>query len=274
MACASQAMISANTCTLTSPRLFKKYTNGNKRKLKLFTVRASSDDTECNTEECAPEKEVGKVSMEWLAGEKTKVVGTFPPSKRGWTGYVEKDTAGQTNIYSVEPAVYVAESAISSGSAGTSADGSEGTAARAAGLGLISVAAASLILLLVGKNPSNNITTAEYKGPSLSYYINKFKPGEIIQAAVPSQTEPPSSIQADSSMPEVPEIQVQSAPDVSEVPVQSQSEPRALNFKCEQCFLGKLNWLRFFNSRNSFFSSILLMYTRKNMKRLLTRRYI
>lgn len=40
--------------------------------------------------------------MEWLAGEKTKVAGTFPPRKRGWTGYVEKDTAGQTNIYSVE----------------------------------------------------------------------------------------------------------------------------------------------------------------------------
>lgn len=46
--------------------------------------------------------QVGKVSMEWLAGEKTKVVGTYPPRKRGWTGYVEKDTAGQTNIYSVE----------------------------------------------------------------------------------------------------------------------------------------------------------------------------
>lgn len=40
--------------------------------------------------------------MEWLAGDKTKVAGTFPPRKRGWTGYVEKDTAGQTNIYSVE----------------------------------------------------------------------------------------------------------------------------------------------------------------------------
>lgn len=46
--------------------------------------------------------QVGKVSVEWLAGEKTKVVGTFPPRTRGWTGYVEKDTAGQTNIYSVE----------------------------------------------------------------------------------------------------------------------------------------------------------------------------
>lgn len=47
-------------------------------------------------------EQVGKVSVEWLAGEKTKVVGTFPPKKKGWTGYVEKDTAGQTNIYSVE----------------------------------------------------------------------------------------------------------------------------------------------------------------------------
>jgi len=44
--------------------------------------------------------------VEWLAGEKTKVVGTFPPRRRpGWTGYVEKDTAGQTNIYSVEVSI-------------------------------------------------------------------------------------------------------------------------------------------------------------------------
>lgn len=40
--------------------------------------------------------------MEWLAGDKTKVSGTFPPRRREWSGYVEKDTAGQTNIYSVE----------------------------------------------------------------------------------------------------------------------------------------------------------------------------
>lgn len=47
--------------------------------------------------------------MEWLAGEKTKVMGTFPPTKRerGWTGYVEKDTAGQTNIYSVEVSCFI-----------------------------------------------------------------------------------------------------------------------------------------------------------------------
>lgn len=51
------------------------------------------------------QKQVGKVSVEWLAGEKTKVVGTFPPRSR-WSGYVEKDTAGQTNIYSVEVSSY------------------------------------------------------------------------------------------------------------------------------------------------------------------------
>lgn len=47
--------------------------------------------------------------MEWLAGEKTKVKGTFPPTKRerGWTGYVEKDTAGQTNIYSIEVSSFI-----------------------------------------------------------------------------------------------------------------------------------------------------------------------
>lgn len=46
--------------------------------------------------------QIGSLSAEWLAEERTKVVGTFPPKKKGWTGYVEKDTAGQTNIYSVE----------------------------------------------------------------------------------------------------------------------------------------------------------------------------
>lgn len=170
---------------------------------RLLTVRASSDDSDCNVEECAPEKEVGKVSVEWLAEEKTKVVGTYPPRKRGWTGYVEKDTAGQTNIYSVEPAVYIAESALSSGSAGSSADGAENTVAIAAGIGLVSVAVASLILLQVGKNTPPQVQTAEYSGPSLSYYINKFKPEEIIQASVPS-------VQPATPAPELQQIQVES----------------------------------------------------------------
>ncbi|KAM7472633.1 hypothetical protein LguiA_010816 [Lonicera macranthoides] len=173
--------------------------NNNKHSLlllrRLFRFRANSstsespnNDDDCNTEECAPDKEVGQLNMGWVAEEKTKVVGTFPPRTRGWTGYVEKDTAGQTNIYSVEPAVYVAESAISSGTAGSSADGSENTVAIAAGLGLVVLAATSSIVFQVGKNPSP-VQTLEYSGPSLSYYINKFKPPEIIQASSVPTTE-------------------------------------------------------------------------------------
>lgn len=35
------------------------------------------------------------------------MVGTFPPRRKGWTGYIEKDTAGQTNIYSVEVGSFI-----------------------------------------------------------------------------------------------------------------------------------------------------------------------
>ncbi|KAK7271512.1 hypothetical protein RJT34_27475 [Clitoria ternatea] len=210
MACALQATLAANMCAFSSRRFSLKYQKTSKRRSCLFTVRASSDDSDCNEEECAPDKEVGKVSVEWLAGEKTKVVGTFPPRrKQGWTGYVEKDTAGQTNIYSIEPAVYVAESAVSSGSAGTSSDGAENTAAIVAGLALISIAAASSILLQVGKNAPPQIQTAEYSGPSLGYYISKFKPQEITQVSAPSDAELPSSVQPESSPPEVSEVQVE-----------------------------------------------------------------
>ena len=73
------------------------------------------------------------MSVEWLASKKTKVVGTFPPKKRGWTSYVEKDTAG------------------------SSSDGAENTVAVAAGIALISIAAASSILLQVGKNAPQKI---------------------------------------------------------------------------------------------------------------------
>ncbi|XP_030966681.1 protein MAINTENANCE OF PSII UNDER HIGH LIGHT 1 [Quercus lobata] len=220
MACALQAVVAAaNTCTFPTQRFFNtKYHSVSKRSSSLFfRVRASTEeDPDCNDEECAPDKEVGKISGEWLAGEKTRVVGTYPPRKKGWTGYVEKDTAGQTNIYSVEPTVYVAESAISSGNAGKSADGAENSAAIAGGLALISIAAASSILLQVGKNKPPQMKTIEYSGPSLTYYINKFKPQEMIEASVPSQAESSSSVQVDSSAEEVPQIQVNSAPDLLE----------------------------------------------------------
>lgn len=51
------------------------------------------------------------------------------------------------------------------------------------------------------------VQKVEYSGPSLSYYINKFKPQEIIQASVPSVVE---SSQLESYAPEPSQIQVES----------------------------------------------------------------
>ncbi|KAM7265271.1 hypothetical protein ACFE04_002954 [Oxalis oulophora] len=165
---------------------------------------------------------VGKISMEWVAEEKTKVVGTFPPRNRGrgWTGYVEKDTAGQTNIYSVEPVVYVAENAISSGTAGSSSDGSENTLAISVFLALICIAGASSVLLQVDKKSPTVVQTAEYSGPSLSYYISKFKPIETIQAEVPSQTETAPPVLEETTAPallgsESPQSEIQPEPNTS-----------------------------------------------------------
>ncbi|KAJ4790380.1 Proline-rich family protein [Rhynchospora pubera] len=196
MACTTQSLISLNSCAFPSKRI-PKWPQKMKGYSKNFVVYASSSSAEddCNEEACAPEKEVGSLSMQWVAGENTKVVGTFPPKKKGWTGYVEKDTAGQTNIYSVEPTIYVAESAISSGTAGTSSEGSENTAALTAGLALISIAAASSILIQLNKNQTI-VETVPYAGPPLSYYINKFKPAQFVEASIPAETQDAPSIEA------------------------------------------------------------------------------
>ncbi|OEL24500.1 hypothetical protein BAE44_0014484 [Dichanthelium oligosanthes] len=204
MACPAQSMLSASGCIFLRSKPQAALVRGGvigggcSSRQFLLTCNASSspspssppppaptqdDPDDCNEEECAPEKEVGSLSAEWLAEERTRVIGTFPPKKKGWTGYVEKDTAGQTNIYSVEPTVYVAESAISSGVAGTSAEGAENTVAIAGGLVLITVAAASSILIQVNKNQPQ-VPEAAYNGPPLSYYVAKFQPA----VAAPAQT--------------------------------------------------------------------------------------
>lgn len=204
MACPAQSMLSASGCIFlrSKPQAASQVRGGiigggRSSRPFLLTCNASSspspsspapaqEDPDCNEEECAPEKEVGSLSAEWLAEERTQVVGTFPPKKRGWTGLVEKDTAGQTNIYSVEPMVYVAESAISSGTAGTSAEGAENTAAIAAGLVLITVAAASSILIQVNKSQPQ-VPEAAYNGPPLSYYVAKFQPAQTLEAPAPAE---------------------------------------------------------------------------------------
>ncbi|KAE8657578.1 bifunctional purine biosynthesis protein purH-like [Hibiscus syriacus] len=87
--------------------------------------------------------------------------------------------------------------------------GSENTTAVAAGFALFFVIATSSIVLQVGKN-SPPVKTVEYIGPTFSYYINKFKPTNIIHAAAPSVTKTTSS--------ELP-------PEVSEIKVQSELQP-------------------------------------------------
>ncbi|XP_078171941.1 proline-rich family protein [Carex rostrata] len=204
MACTTRSLISLNSCAFPSKRI-PTWPQKMRNCSKNFIVHAStSTDDDCNTEECAPDKEVGNLSMQWVAEEQTKVVGTFPPKKRGWTGYVEKDTAGQTNIYSVEPAIYVADSAISSGAAGSSSQGSDNTAGLTAILALISIAAASSILLQVNKNQTV-VKTVPYTGPPLSYYINKFKPVQFVEASIPVETQNAPSVEA--SLPPSSEIQ-------------------------------------------------------------------
>lgn len=103
----------------------------------------------------------------------------------------------------MQPAVYIAESAFSSGSAGSSSDGSGSAVTVSAGIAAISVAAASLVLLLVGKNPPQMQTTVDYSGPSLSYYINKFKSAELVQASVPTEPEASPPVQPEISAPEI-----------------------------------------------------------------------
>lgn len=209
MACPAQSMLSASGCIFLRSKPQAAAAShvrggiiggGCSSRPFLLTCNASSppaptqEDPDCNEEECAPEKEVGSLSAEWLAEERTQVVGTFPPKKRKW-GYVEKDTAGQTNIYSVEPMVYVAESAISSGTAGTSADGAENTAAIAAGLVLITVAAASSILIQVNKSQPPVPPEAAYNGPPLSYYVAKFQPAvaQTLEAPAPAEAAAPEA---------------------------------------------------------------------------------
>uniref|UniRef100_A0ACD5YNH6 Uncharacterized protein n=1 Tax=Avena sativa TaxID=4498 RepID=A0ACD5YNH6_AVESA len=219
MACPAQSMLAASSCVFlrsSKPQQATVLRGGGIAasigigiggRLLTVSCNASSSpapppqDDECNDVECAPEKEVGSLSVEWLAEERTKVVGTFPPKKKGWTGLIEKDTAGQTNIYSVEPVVYVAESAISSGTPGTSSEGSENTAALVGGLALIVVAGASSILIQVSKNQPPVQTP--YSGPPLSYYVAKFQPAAaafsvqpsppVVEAAAPEETTPSSS---------------------------------------------------------------------------------
>lgn len=84
---------------------------------------------------------------------------------------------------------------VSSGTAGTSADGTGNTLAITAGMALFSIAAASFVLVQVGKNQPL-VPTVDYSGPPLSYYINKFSTVPIVEASVPPAPQTSSTIEA------------------------------------------------------------------------------
>lgn len=71
-----------------------------------------------------------------------------------------------------QPTIYVAESAISTGAAGSNAGGSEGILAVVGGIGLVAIAGAAAVLLSASKNAPAPATS--YVGPPLSYYVSKF----------------------------------------------------------------------------------------------------
>ena len=59
---AATAALSANSRTITTPSsgrlFFNSYDKGQKKRQINFLKIRASDDSECNTEECAPDKEV------------------------------------------------------------------------------------------------------------------------------------------------------------------------------------------------------------------------
>lgn len=57
------------------------------------------------------------------------------------------------------------------------------------------------------------VQTLQYSGPVLSYYIDKFRPPEIIQASAPSVPEPTASAALPDESPKLEVLQVKAASD-------------------------------------------------------------
>lgn len=189
------------------------------RMVPVTRISAVKTPEECNEEECAPTKEVGKLSMDWKTEDNLRVTGTYPPitrTERKWTGYVEKDTAGQTNIYAVEPTIYVAESAISTGAAGSNSGGSESILAVVGGIGVVAIAGAAAVLLTASSNTPAPATS--YVGPPLSYYVSKFSQ-ETAASTLSAQIVPP--------VPESPPLAEDLSISQPEVAVADEARPEA-----------------------------------------------
>eukprot|EP00897_Mesotaenium_endlicherianum_P008725 jgi/Mesen1/7881/ME000420S07027 len=137
-------------------------------------------------------------------------IGSGIPTNR-YSGYVEKDTAGQTNIYSVEPTIYVADSAFSTSTRGSSSEGSSGTLTIVSFLAVAVVSGAAAVLFTVGKSP---VAAPEdsYSGPPLTYYIQKFSGVEApAEFSAPAISEPESAPAVSEPEPASPITQLESA---------------------------------------------------------------
>eukprot|EP00271_Cylindrocystis_brebissonii_P015048 TRINITY_DN36979_c0_g1_i1.p1 TRINITY_DN36979_c0_g1~~TRINITY_DN36979_c0_g1_i1.p1 ORF type:complete len:219 (+),score=35.85 TRINITY_DN36979_c0_g1_i1:76-657(+) len=110
-------------------------------------------------------------------GESSNSPAPLPGTGRKFTGYVEKDTAGQENIYAVEPNVYVSESAISTNSAGDSSEGSGGTLLISGFLAVAAIAGATAVV--VSSDRLRAPAEQAYTGPPLSFYVQKFKGSNV-----------------------------------------------------------------------------------------------
>ncbi|GJP39949.1 hypothetical protein CLOM_g24265 [Closterium sp. NIES-68] len=86
-----------------------------------------------------------------------------------YTGYVEKDTAGQENIYAVEPTIYVGNS------------GSSGVVLNVVGAAAALAGAVAVLFALGSSAPAPQEET--YSGPPLSTYVRKFE-AELAPAPV------------------------------------------------------------------------------------------
>ncbi|XP_077224901.1 uncharacterized protein LOC143858150 [Tasmannia lanceolata] len=143
MACSSQSMmISSQKIVLRSKLQRKEEESCRKNQSLSFTY----------VKKLVPYEKVGKLSSGGLAVKSTKVAGTYSSLKRGWAGYVEKDTAAQVIR---ESGAYAGEREIISGSRNTSAK-ADNNMATFTGLSLISIAAIASMFLQVGPAFSQN----------------------------------------------------------------------------------------------------------------------
>jgi hypothetical protein len=98
------------------------------------------------------------------AGEQDKQKLDFKPNTRSGVGYLDEDSAGQTNIFAVEPATYIK---------GSTRDTTSGTTLLVGG-GAAAIAGLVLAAGLIGGGNGGQSTPADEGLQSLSQYSQQF----------------------------------------------------------------------------------------------------